>query len=217
MSTSSDAAARPSHQVRPFPYAEVTGTTDVDRDVGAPFTEPGSTEPAAARQEQARALGRQEGEAKVRAAFDEQLERERKELGEAIAAFHRERAGYYQRVEGEIVQLALAIARKVLHREAQLDPLLLAGIAHIALDKIEAGTEVVVRVHPHQAAEWQQYFARHSTPQDVPEIVADAALDPGRCILQTRLGTAELGLETQLKEIERGLFDLLAQRPTTTP
>jgi hypothetical protein len=31
--------------------------------------------------------------------------------------------------------------------------------------------------------------------------------------LQTGLGTTELGLEVQLKEIEKGLMDLMARRP----
>jgi flagellar assembly protein FliH len=32
-------------------------------------------------------------------------------------------------------------------------------------------------------------------------------------VLETELGETEIGLEAQLKEIERGFFDLLAQRP----
>ena len=34
-----------------------------------------------------------------------------------------------------------------------------------------------------------------------------------QCELRTSMGTAELGLEVQLKEIEQGLMDLLAARP----
>ena len=49
------------------------------------------------------------------------------------------------------MQLALSIARKILHREAQLDPLLLAGIVRVALEKIDGATEVVLRVHPQKS------------------------------------------------------------------
>ena len=48
----------------------------------------------------------------------------------------------------------------------------------------------------------------------VPELSGDATLEPNRCQLETELGVTDLSLETQLKEIEQGLFDLLAQRPT---
>ncbi len=34
-----------------------------------------------------------------------------------------------------------------------------------------------------------------------------------RCMLETEFGSTEIGLETHLKEIEQGFFDLLAQRP----
>ena len=39
------------------------------------------------------------------------------------------------------------------------------------------------------------------------------SVEAHNCILETELGTTELGLEAQLKEIEQGFFDLLAQRP----
>ena len=111
------------------------------------------------------------------------------------------------------MNLALAIARKILHREAQLDPMLLAGMVRVALEKIEAGTEVVVRVCPERAADWRDYFTRTIDPQDVPEVVEDPTLEADACVIQTQLGKTELGAAAQLKEIEQGLLDLLAQRP----
>jgi flagellar biosynthesis/type III secretory pathway protein FliH len=46
-------------------------------------------------------------------------------------------------------------------------------------------------------------------------VIEDPSLDVHRCVLQTVLGTTELGIESQLKEVEQGLFDLMAQRPTS--
>ena len=43
--------------------------------------------------------------------------------------------------------------------------------------------------------------------------MADPSIEVHNCILETELGTTELGLDAQLKEIEQGFFDLLAQRP----
>jgi flagellar assembly protein FliH len=34
-------------------------------------------------------------------------------------------------------------------------------------------------------------------------------------VLETELGTANFGLDSQLKEVEQGFFDLLALRPGT--
>ena len=134
-------------------------------------------------------------------------------MAQALTDFARERAAYYQKIEEEAVQLALSIARKVLHREAQVDPLLLMGIVRVALERIEGATGVVLAVAPQQAADWQRYLASRMDPGDLPEMVEDPAMGMERCELRTSMGTAELGLEVQLKEIEQGLMDLLAARP----
>ena len=159
------------------------------------------------------ALVRQEGQAEARQAFDDQLARERASVAAALAQFTRDRAAYFQKVEAEVVQLALSIARKILHRESQLDPLLLAGIVRVALEKIDGATGVVLRVHPQNAAGWRQYLTTHLEPSDLPEIAEDPAQELDRCVLQTSMGTAVVGMEVQLKEIEQGFMDLLAARP----
>jgi len=165
------------------------------------------------REAAAREAGRQEGEARARAACDAHLAEIRESVRSALADFARERARYFQQVETEVVRLALSIARKILHREAQLDPLLLAAMVRVALGKIESGTKVTVRVNPQQVSECRGYFAQHMEPRDVPEVVEDSQLPTDHCVLETVLGTTELGMEAQLKEIEQGLFDLLEQRP----
>jgi flagellar assembly protein FliH len=162
---------------------------------------------------EARELGRQQGEREARAKFEEQLARERAALAAALTYFSRERAAYYQKIEREAVQLALNIAHKILHREAQVDPLLLMGIVRVALEQIEGATGVVLAVHPQQAPDWQRYLASRLEPADLPEIVEDPAMPVEKCELRTSMGTAQLGLEVQFKEIEQGLMDLLASRP----
>jgi flagellar assembly protein FliH len=162
---------------------------------------------------QAREQGRQQGLLEARTKFGEQLARERAAIAQALAEFTRERAGYYRRIEEEAVQLVLSIARKVLHREAQVDPLLLMGIVRVAIERIEGATGVVLAVAPQQAPDWQRYLASRMEPRDMLEILEDPAIAPDRCELRTSMGTAQIGLEVQLKEIEQGLTDLLAARP----
>jgi len=168
---------------------------------------------AAAREQQAHAVGRQEGQIEARKIFEEQLAKERTSLAAALAQFTHDRAAYFQAVEAEVVQLALSIARRILHREALLDPLLLAGIVRVALEKIDGATGVVLRIHPQDAADWRRYLTTHLNPADLPEFVEDPSQSPDQCTLETSMGTAVVGLELQLKEIEQGLMDLLAARP----
>ena len=214
--------ADPSHaerirpQPQPFPYDAITKDGNAlpsKTESGADGLRNRETDATSAREIQARAQGRQEGLGDGNAAFAEQLARERAAIVAAVHDFGRERTTYYRKVEGEIVQLALSIARKILHRESQIDPLLLAGIVRVALDKIEGATGVLLRVHPQNVAEWRRYFSLHMEAAEAPEILEDASLQVDRCILETSMGTAVLGVEVQLKEIELGLMDLLSARP----
>jgi flagellar assembly protein FliH len=169
------------------------------------------------REAQLRELGRQEGALQAGAKFEERLAAERGALARALADFARDRAAYYRKIEEEAVQLALAIARKVIHREAQVDPLLLSGIVRVALERMEGATQVTLRVAPQSAAEWRKQLAAQLDAGKMPEIVEDEAVAPQQCVLRTAMGTADLGLEVHLKEIEKGLTDLLAARPGEKP
>lgn len=174
---------------------------------------PVSEEQIRAREARARKEGWEEGVAQSRAEYEKKLAGDQQALVQAVRDFAQERENYFHAVEGEVVALALAIARKILHREAQVDPLLLAGVVRVGLDNVAAGTRVRLRVHPDQVQAWQEFFTLQPGLQSLPELMGDATLGPGRCMLETELGSTDLTLETQLKEIEQGFFDLLAQRP----
>jgi len=200
----------------PFPYDAVSGlgTSDpyIDMIAGAASR---SAQEASSRETQAHAQGVRDGRLEAQKMFDAQLGRERSGVAAALAQFTRDRAAYFGKVEGEVVELALSIAGKILHREAQLDPLLLAGIVRVALERIEGASGVVLHVHPQNANDWRRYLAVELDPADLPQILEDPAQTPDTCVLETAMGTTTLGLEVQLKEIERGLMDLLSARPGT--
>ena len=205
-------------EAQPFPYdalpaATLSGTSGhVSLIASEPASDQAGKE-AAAHEAVVREQGRQQGLVESRKAFEDRLAAERSAISQAVAHFAGERAAYFQKVEAEVVQLALAIAKKILHREAQLDPLLLAGIVRVALEKISGATGVVLRVKPDAAQAWQQFFAANLKPSDVPKIVEDPRQPAGRCTLETAMGTTEIGVDVQLKEIEQGLMDLMAARP----
>lgn len=138
--------------------------------------------------------------------------RERERVSGAIDRFLEESKGYYARVETEVVRLALSIAAKILHREAQVDPMLVGALVQIAVNQLKENTTVQVRVAPTVAAKWRAYFA--GAPQwALVTVVEDAQLEAGDCVLETELGSANFSLGAQLKEVEQGFFDILAQAP----
>ena len=165
------------------------------------------------REQKAWDSGIQEGENRARTRFEELLRRERDSLSAAIRSFDGERKTYFQQLEAEVVQLALAIARKILQREAHVDPLLLRGAVRVALDMAAAATEVSLLVPPEEIDLWREHLASEENLQTKPQLVADPSLAPGQCVLETSLGTVDLELKAQLKEVEEGFYDLLALRP----
>jgi flagellar assembly protein FliH len=165
------------------------------------------------REKQAFERGQKEGEARAAKAFEQNLIAARAAITRAVDEFKTQRDAYFSRVEPEVVQLALSIARKILHREAQMDPLLLTGMVHVALEKLDQGTRVRLRANPEEVHFWNRYFSESNALPIAPEIVGDTALQRGECALETEIGHTQISLETQLKEIEQGFFDLLEQRP----
>jgi flagellar assembly protein FliH len=223
MSTSyNNPAESGSPAVQAFLYQDTFGSKE-SPDIGAaPEGQAGMEKPAKAdnapriSQEEisrlvaeAHAAGLQVGERQATARFQEELARERKRVADVILEFQRQRSDYYSKVEIELVHLALAIAAKILHRESQVDRMVVAGLVKVMLEKFQQNTNVIVRVRPEDAEGWRHYFRDYTNLQ----VVEDFTLEPKACLLETDMGVADLGLDAQLKEVERGFFDLLAQRP----
>jgi len=161
----------------------------------------------------ARAEGIREGLLQAQQAAQKELADERAKVAEALRAFAQKTSEYYSRAEIELVHLSLAIAAKILHREAHVDRMLVAALVKVALDKLQHGTSATVRVLPEEVADWNRYFEGNGGGEIRVEVKSDPSVEAHNCILETDLGTTELGLDAQLKEIEQGFFDLLAQRP----
>ena len=161
----------------------------------------------------ARAEGFREGRQDAESAFAEERMQLQQQIAEALEQFRQERQRYFHSVEREVVRLSLAIAARVLHRQAQMDSLFLAGAVRVALDKLSDTSGTVLRVPPAEVASWRQLFHEQGNARSQPEIAADNALQRGECVLETRLGTVELGIQAQLEEIEKGFFDLLHHHP----
>lgn len=219
MSYSSGGILSPA-EVEAFVYQDPNGPTLTPEAKPAPEQQPKETPnadrvPRISEQDlsrllaDARAEGIAEGERRALAGIDETLVQERKRIADLVAAFYKEQAEYYSKVEVELVHFALAIAARILHREAQVDRMVVAGLVKVMIDKLQQGSKVIARVRPEEAGSWRHYF--HDNPN--VQIVEDPSLEAKDCVLETELGTTEMGLDAQLKEVEKGFADLLAQRP----
>ncbi|MHB1021417.1 MAG: FliH/SctL family protein [Acidobacteriaceae bacterium] len=166
--------------------------------------------------EQARHEGYAEGGRVQEELMAQRIEEMQRQARLLVERFEVEKEQYFRRVEREVVRLSLAIAARVLHREAQMDPLLLAGAVRVAIEKLADTSGTVMRTALSEVSAWQEMFRSMGEARILPEVIGDPALQPGECVLETRLGTVELGVRAQLEEIEKGFFDLLDQKPQSS-
>jgi len=170
--------------------------------------------------EAGRERGRQEGLEREREAQDAarrgEEERNRQQIAKLIADLSADRERFFQAVEPEVVKLALAVAARILRREAQMDPLLLMGAVRVALGQLSGTTEVTLRVPAGQYNLWAEALALAPNLPAKPKIVAIEGMRLGECAIESQTGTADLGIRSQLGEIERGFFDTAGAKTKET-
>lgn len=161
--------------------------------------------------EAAKAEARMEARREWEEELEERVAIERVQVKYVCEEFGKERARYFTGIEAEVVKLALAIAARILHREARLDPLLLSATVRVALEKVADKSTTTLRVPSVELESWKEVFTTEEKSE--LQLVGDERLEIGECILETNVGRVELGVSAQLEEIEKGFFDLLQQRP----
>lgn len=152
-----------------------------------------------------------ETEQRLRAECERERQQAQQQVTETLRGFAEERAVYFNRVESDVVHLALAIARKILERETKLDPTLLAALVRIVLDRMQSGPAVRIRVVAAEIELWRRMGENGGAARW--EVVGDDALQPGDCVVETELGKANFGFEAQLHDVEETFAQLLAHKP----
>lgn len=224
-----EVAGLPAPAIRPLEYPAIGGIAPADGPDGEPEEASRQQELEARVRELERELEERErgfasaleavrleaGEAGKRLERGEQASRvaaAADALREALEGFTAGRDRYLAQVEREVVRLALAIAARILHREALMDPLLLSGAVRVALGQLSETTEVRLRVPAAEQELWSEMLRLMPNLPLRPGVVPDESITAGECVLETHLGSVDLGVKSQLAEIERGFFDLLEQR-----
>ncbi len=177
----------------------------VDQELGALHARIAEGEALAERRvREAREAGYREGETAARNQIQPVLEK----LAQSIQEVNGLRAKLRHEAEGDLVKLALAIAKKILHRELSADPDSISGLIRVAVEKIRVQEILRVRIHPQHHPVVQQIMARLSTGAPI-EIFADPKMQLGGVVVETTRGEFDASVDLQLREIERGLTDRL--------
>jgi len=147
--------------------------------------------------------GFREGEEKARTELAPVIER----LNASIADVTSLRAEMRRRAERDTVQLAMLIARKVLHRELAVDDNALTAIARVAFERLTRSESYTITVHPRFAAAITAALPASHAPR--VHIQQDPACEPGTLHIHSVEGAIDASIDTQLEEITSGLTDRL--------
>jgi len=156
--------------------------------------------------------GKQKGAAEAqltaRREADEQVQAVLQRLAHSIEALAEARQKLREETAADLVRLSTAIASRILHREITLDPDAVHGLLRAAFDKVQSREITRIFVHPaHREA--VRRFVEQSAASSNIEIVVDVDLKGGDIRIETPQGQLDASVDTQLKEIERGLADQL--------
>jgi flagellar assembly protein FliH len=168
-----------------------------------------------ARDTRIKAAAQQQGRNEAEAAANQRAMQKAEPVIAALNRIVQELAGartsFRAEAEHDTVQLAIAIARRVLHRELSTDPEAILGLVMAASRKLTARETHRLRVSPSDAAAIQEHRSRLELPPGL-EIVSDASLAPGSAIFETSRGELDASIGTQLAEIDRGFADIVRRR-----
>lgn len=194
-------------------HASGPARTGVDAEV-----QPDSRERLAALQQQyekrareAHDAGLKEGEAVGRQRAGAELQPVIDRLSRAIEEIGGLRNRLRAEAEADLIQLSLAIAKRVLRRELAIDPDALHGLVLGALDKLQGQEISRVRVHPSHVELVAASLRLNCASANV-ELIPDPSREVGAVIFETPRGNLDASVESQLQEIERGLADRLRRQ-----
>ena len=148
--------------------------------------------------------GRRQGDQETRAELMPVMER----LNASIAEIAEMRPDLRRRAERDVVQLALLIAKRVLHRQLSVDEGALTAIARVAFERLTRSESYTVTVHPRFAAAIAS--ALPGSQASRVHIEPDPDCEPGTLIIHSAEGVIDASVDAQLEEISRGLADRLA-------
>lgn len=150
--------------------------------------------------EQGAAAGRREAEVQLLPAFEK--------MARTLAELARLRESLREETLQDLVRLATLIASRVVHREVVIDPDALAGLVKAAFSKLQAREISRVRMHPGLETLVRKCLEQAGAPKSLV-LTVDPALNPGELFFDTSQGLLDASVDTQLREIERGLVDKL--------
>jgi flagellar assembly protein FliH len=127
-----------------------------------------------------------------------------------LAALVAEKEAFYHRRERDLVELALAVSRKIIGRELTIQPEAIRDLVAAACQNLYDTERLQLMIHPQD----YEFFIHHSQvswPLGM-EVIADSALTPGSFKLETDQGEIDGTLETRWAKVNAAIDKILERR-----
>jgi flagellar assembly protein FliH len=115
----------------------------------------------------------------------------------------------YMRAERDVVKLALEVAKKVVHREVQVDREIIQTLVRVALSHVAVKSAVTIHLHPADYSFMLEQRAAAMRPGESERemvLLADKSVERGGCLIEAECGDIDARIEEEFREVERAFF-----------
>jgi len=180
--------------------------------LGAPAMAPSAPDPReheahfAALERDAFAKGYAQGERAGVEAGNRRGDAMLRRLGETLDELASLRQTLLRQSERQLVQLALALAKRIVRREIAADDELFTALTRVALDRLGDARQATIRLNPEDHARLsgrgvEQWAAAHVS------VVADSGVTRGGCLVESPFGFVDATIDAQFQELAQAMLD----------
>ncbi|MFQ6130613.1 MAG: FliH/SctL family protein [Armatimonadota bacterium] len=150
-----------------------------------------------------------EGQAEV-SARQHDLERQRALVQRVISQLAAERDRLLAQTRAQVLALATEVGKRIVRAELKVNEGVIERVLDEALESLRNCQAVKIRVHPSEARLAQAAIrAKEGVPAGAHqvELVRDATVSPGGCLVDTDAGTVDARVEAQLAALEEAILE----------
>jgi len=157
---------------------------------------------------QGQALGSEEG----RLQGYHEIETLLKDAVRIVETARQERAEIIEQCEKDILELALAVAARVIHTEVTINQDIVLAVVKDAIRKAKDQERVVIRVNP---IDFETVAAEKVSLQTLLgremglDIHGDIGVDSGGCVIEADYGTIDARIDTQMDTVKKALLGMV--------
>lgn len=156
--------------------------------------------------------GKRQGLEEARRQLAEQQKQATERSNAMVTAALQEARQIVLGAEQQIIELVLAVSRKVIYDEMDGRPDIILGIVRRALERVKDQNQINIHV---SLDDYERILQARNVLQGIVgaeqtlTVTADTVLGQGGCVIETSFGTVEAGVDSQLESIRKALQDIM--------